>query len=338
MKPRLFSTAIVLSTAIFCSDSMAVGFQLLTVTDEGQPDLTVGLWYPSNAPNAKEPNTPFDMALAVDAPIQNANGALILISHGFGGWYAGHADTAIALAEAGYIVAAPTHTGNTWSDMSSPVEKWLLDRPRHISKVIDHLLLDGAVSTHVDKEKIGLFGFSAGGYTAVGLIGGVPDIEHARKHCLEYPAEFVCAEGLIDGMLNSGMDTLPDNAWGADQRIKAASIAAPAGAFAYPASSLVNVNADVQLWSAQFDHSVPSETNAALLADRLPASPETHWIENANHFAFLITPCREAFKREDPEEYKLVCEDMPEFDRYAFHRDMNAKVVSFYNHKLGLVQ
>ena len=336
MKKQLVGSLILGLAAMSSSAVNAVGFKELIVSDEGSKALTVGLWYPTDTAEPAEPNTRFGMALAIDAPINDANGGLIVMSHGYSGWYAGHADTAVALAKAGYIVAAPSHTGNTWSDMSSSVPKWVLDRPRHISLLIDHLFVNELTAPHLAPAKVGMYGFSAGGYTAVGLIGGVPDFKVASEHCEQYPQEFVCAEGLVGAMLDAKMEALPASAWGADNRIQAAVIAAPGWAFAYPESALDNVTADVQLWSAMLDESVPTETNAALLAEYLPKEPETHWVENASHFAFLVMPCREAFKKEDPVEYEMVCGDVPGFDRYQFHTDMHKEMVRFYNDKLNV--
>ena len=335
MKTPLSTLLFGATIALASPHGNAAGFKLIDVPDAGHPDLTVGVWYPSNMAVPENPNTRYGLSVAMDAPLGEANGALIVISHGYGGWYAGHADTAIALADAGYIIAAPSHTGNTWSDMSSTLVEWSLDRPRHVSRLIDHVLQRDSLASDIDPQKIGFYGFSAGGYTALGLIGGVPDMKHAEQHCNQYPDEFLCSEGWLDAMIEADMDKLPASAWGADKRIQSAVIAAPAWAFAYPSASLSQVTADIQLWSAEFDHSVPTATNAAFLAEQLPTSPEMHWIEGANHFAFLVTPCREAFKKEDPVEYKFVCADADGFDRLAFHESMHKEMVRFYDASFG---
>ena len=327
----LVAQAALIATLILPWQSHAAGFRSLQLADPGDKDLQVGLWYPSSELPPAEPNTEFGLSVAHDAPIANANGGLILISHGFSGWYAGHADTAAALADAGYVVAAPSHTGNTWSDMSSSLDQWMIDRPRHISRVIDQLLTDEHLSPVIDPAKIGVYGFSAGGYTAIGLIGGIPDLTLADRHCADHPQEFVCAEGMIDQIKAKRMDKLPADAWGADPRIKAAVIAAPGFGFAYSQKSLENVSAVVQLWSGERDSSVPTETNAALLKARLPNPPEAHWVDKAGHFAFLVMPCREAFRQADPEEYALICGDAEGFDRYAFHDEMHIEMVRFFD-------
>ena len=309
----------------------AAGFQLLEVEDAGHARLNVGLWYPSNRAAPAEPNTEFELPVALNAPMGVTNGGLIVISHGFGGWYGGHADTAIALADAGFLVAAPTHNGNTWSDMSSSIDQWALDRPRHVSRVMDYMLESTQFNPYIDEEKIGVYGFSAGGFTALGLIGGVPDFDQMTSHCAHQPQEYVCSEGMIDDILKANMGALARSAWGADERVSAAAIAAPGLGFAYTASSLASVSADVQLWSGELDNSVPTETNAGWLADQLPVEPETHWIEKANHFAFMTVACRDAFKQADPQEYAVVCSDADGFDRYGFHEHLHVEMIRFFN-------
>ncbi len=345
---RSHLTAFMLFAALQCCSSALfaeVGFRQLTVPDRqsdvpgqsSRPDLTTGLWYPSNTKAAKEPNTRFGHALAVDAPfIDSEKYPLILISHGFGGWYAGHANTAKALAEAGYIVAAPSHTGNHFADMSSPVERWAIDRPRHISATLDYLLGDSSIGKYINAEKVAVYGFSAGGFTALSLIGAVPDLDAASRHCAVDSSEYVCAEGMIERLQAAGSGEPGNSAWGYDDRISAAVIAAPGLAFAYTEEGLRNVQVPVQLWSAEHDHSVPHASNAAHLAETLPEKPDLRLVENANHFAFLLMPCRPAFEEEDPVEYAVVCGDAPGFDRRQFHRVMNAEMVLFFGGVLGV--
>lgn len=330
MKSKLTNIILASSFAVTSLSIEAAGFRQLNISDPGHPDLSVGLWYPSDQPTPNDANTEFGLAVAKGASIASTNGGLIVISHGYGGWYAGHADTAAALADAGFVVAAPTHNGNTWSDMSSPIQQWALDRPRHVSRVIDHVLEEIDLNQHVDPEKIGVYGFSAGGYTALGLIGGTPDLDHAMQYCNDEPREFACSEGMIEQMSGADMHTLPLSAWGLDSRIKAASIAAPGLGFSYTKATLARVTADVQLWSGELDDSVPTKSNAASIAAQLPQKPETHWVDQANHFAFMTVACREAFKKDDPEEYQLVCGDAEGFDRNVFHREMHKEMLRFF--------
>lgn len=334
----LQTKALLILCALSCIPQFAssAGFRTASATDGDSKPLRVGIWYPSEDAITTKPHPRYGLDVAIDAPIANANGSVIVLSHGYSGWYAGHADTAIALADAGFIVAAPSHTGNTFTDMSSSPDQWVLDRPRHISRVIDYLLTDTDFEPHVNDQKIGVYGFSAGGLTAMNLIGAVPDIEKANQHCVDDPSEFVCAEGLVGALDAAGVNELPKNAWGADRRISAAVIAAPALGFAFSEQQLMDVKADVQLWSADLDFSVPTNTNAAHIANNLPTQPEIHWIDNATHYSFLIVPCREAFKNEDPVQYETVCSDNQGFNRRAFHDAMHTQMIRFFSESFGL--
>jgi len=196
------------------------------------------------------------------------------------------------------------------------------------------MLENDVLSKHIDPEKLGVYGLSAGGYTAMGLIGAVPDVERMQTHCTQYTEEYVCSEGMVDAVMRAGMDSLPDNDWGADSRIKAAAIAAPAFGFAYTSETLANVSADIQFWSAGNDQSVPTDTNVTWLETQLPVKPETHRIAQANHFASMVVPCRDTFKAADPEEYEMVCGDAKGFDRREFHVQMHTEMIRFSNSSL----
>ena len=76
------SPLLILTTIAFHSLAMASpGFRLLQVPDPGQEDITVGLWYPTDTVAADLPNTKFGHALAVDAPLNDAQHRLIMLSH-----------------------------------------------------------------------------------------------------------------------------------------------------------------------------------------------------------------------------------------------------------------
>jgi predicted dienelactone hydrolase len=92
-----------------------VGFRDIHVESGGET-LRVALWYPADATSGQSTVGPFTMAASRDAPIGGGRHGLVLISHGTGGGRFNHRDTAIRLAGAGYIVAAPEHAGDSWRD------------------------------------------------------------------------------------------------------------------------------------------------------------------------------------------------------------------------------
>jgi predicted dienelactone hydrolase len=98
--------------------ALSAGFERTTVPDpDGQP-LEAGVWYPSEAPTSSQPIGLYQQTVAVGGAIAGRNLPLIVMSHGSGGSFEGHYDTALALAEAGFVVAAVTHTGDNYRDHS----------------------------------------------------------------------------------------------------------------------------------------------------------------------------------------------------------------------------
>ncbi|MCK7495223.1 MAG: hypothetical protein MZW92_32090 [Comamonadaceae bacterium] len=59
------------------------------------------------------------MEVARNAPVAGGGLPLVVVSHGNGGGPQSHADLALALASAGYVVAAPMHTGDNFFDQSA---------------------------------------------------------------------------------------------------------------------------------------------------------------------------------------------------------------------------
>src|SRR5690606_24030047 len=112
--------------------------------------------------------------------------------HGTGGNGLGHVDTAVALAEAGFVVAAPTHPGDNFRDQSAVGgPAWMVDRARQVARVSDYMIGGWRDRGHVDAARVGVFGFSAGGTTALIATGGEPDLGRLTSHCAA-KREFVC--------------------------------------------------------------------------------------------------------------------------------------------------
>src|SRR5437762_6086854 len=114
----------------------------------------------------------FEMQVANNAPPADGKFGFIVISHGAGGFSLNHRDLAMALASHGYVVAAPTHPRGKHSDISG-VGVWV-GRPKQVSRVIDALLEDTELGSHIQRERIGVVGHSNGGYTALAVAGAKP--------------------------------------------------------------------------------------------------------------------------------------------------------------------
>jgi predicted dienelactone hydrolase len=303
--------------------ALSAGFERVTVADPNGPPLEAGIWYPSEAPASSQRLGLYQQSVAAGAPVAGRGLPLIVMSHGSGGSFEGHYDTALALAEAGFVVAAVTHTGDNYRDQSgfTLVE----NRPRHIKALVDYMLASWPHRGTIDPARIGMFGFSAGGFTALVAIGGVPDMTLSAAYCAAHPDEWACRKVREHP---AGAPATPP-AFVHDPRIAAAVVAAPAIGYSFTPQGLAGIKASIQLWRGDSDEVLPHPRHAQNVYDGLPTKPEYHVVPNAGHFAFLA-PCTPAFEAVAPD----ICRDPAGFDRAAFHREFNAAVVAFFKAKL----
>jgi predicted dienelactone hydrolase len=306
--------------------ALSVGFEQVMVPDPDGPPLEAGIWYPSGAPASPQRLGLYEQTVATGAAVAERGLPLIVVSHGTGGSFEGHYDTALALAEAGFVVAAVTHTGDNYRDQSQVGR--LDNRPRHIKALIDYMLASWQHRDVLDQPRIGMFGFSAGGFTALVAIGGTPDLRTVGPYCAEHPDEWSCRM-LKERKINVSASPTTPPTWVHDPRIAAAVVAAPAVGYAFSAEGLAGIKVPIQLWRGDSDEILPHPNYAQAVYDRLPAKPDYRVVPNAGHFAFLA-PCTPALAGIVPE----ICRDPAGFDRAAFHRKFNPGVVAFFRAKL----
>ncbi len=321
--------AILMAVLVAPSPAASAGLKLIDIPADGTgPSLTGAIWYPCRTAPAE---IAFDLATvtaAKDCPVSGEDHPLIVISHGLNGDFLGHHDTAAALADAGFVVAAINHpldSSQSAIRLSGDLRS-MIDRPKDVKRLIDYMLGNWADASRIDPDRIGAFGFSRGGYTILTAIGGEPDFE----------------------LVLSNYPTFPGNRWpeqirrGAaraeapvhDRRIKAAVIADPALGSIFTKSGLMGVSVPVMLWAAELGGDGVSLDDSASVARNLPMAPDYRVVPKARHFAFHA-PCNAAFTKVvtdfgEPE----ICVDAHGFERVAFHRRLNADIVAFFRDRL----
>jgi predicted dienelactone hydrolase len=313
----LFAAAL-LSAAPVRAEATEVGFSELRIPNGDQKPLLVGVWYPTAGPAQDRPLGAYVQMVAPDAPVAGEHLPLIVMSHGNGGTYQNNYDTALALAKAGFVAVAVSHTGDTHEDQSRAVYYMLSEWPDHAK---------------IDANRVGVFGFSIGAFTALVAVGGVPDLSlteaHAKAHPEYYDAQVAKRTGASPEAIAMLRSKLPASTWVHDPRIKAAVAAAPALGFTFSREGLKDIKVPIQLWRAGDDHILPHPDYAEAVRIALPTPPEYHVVENADHFDFLA-PCTDMLRQFAP----VICVSRPGFDRAAFHQTFNAEVVRFFKETL----
>lgn len=302
----------------------AVGFQRAEIPDPAGGTLELALWYPSDAPATPRRLGPYTQTVAVDGALRGERLPLVLISHGAGGNLAGHHDTAIALAEAGFIAAALTHRGDSTEDQSlSGTARGLANRPRQYHVVMDWLLTTWPGRAAVDPGRIGGFGYSAGGFTVLVAAGGEPNLARIPLHCALQPADPSCRFGRPEPAPAAPLE------WVHEPRLRAIVVAAPGPGHVFVPNGLASVTMPVQLWNGRFDEVLLHPWHAEQVRYALPNPPLHAEVQLAGHYAFLA-PCPPAMLAAVPE----ICIDPPGLDRADFHREFNAAVVSFFRSQM----
>lgn len=289
------------STAVaFAAPS--VGLLELPATADLRP---VTVHYPSSSPPQPVQHGATRQMLAPKGTPLRGNGRLVVISHGTGGAPWGHADLARALVQAGYVVALPEHRGDTfrdyseWGTFESPNR-----RPLEVSRTIDAVARDPRLAPLLDLRQVGVYGMSAGGFTALTLAGGRWSPQQFVRHCDAHLADdwYFCTGPIV--ALNGGwLDGLKlwlarheihrrfddDTAWRqhTDPRVAAIVAAVPAAA-AFDLQSLRQPKVPLGLVTMGGDRwLLPRFHSSAVLAACAPRCEEVAHLPDGGHGAML---------------------------------------------------
>lgn len=318
------STLWAFTVALLClgSPAKAAGIQLL----QSDPALAGAIWYPcAGKPThvtlgSLSVGVDFDLKGVKDCPVTGAKLPLVIFSHGRGGWFGQNHDTVETLADAGFVVAAINHPGDTTNDSSrrDTLSLWG-SRPADMVRLLDFVLNDWKDRSVIDPTKVGFFGFSIGASTGLVLMGTKPDFARVAGLCKETTG--ACAQ------LHNG--EMPPAAR-PDARIRAAVIVDPPPTV-LTRENLAAINVPFQFWRSQFGGpGVGDGAGTARVADSLRGKSDSHVVA-AGHYAFLA-PCSIELAAAVPR----ICTDVPAgFDRAGFHREFNAAVVRYFRGQLG---
>jgi predicted dienelactone hydrolase len=180
----------------------SVGLTTLPATALDGP---VTVFYPSSTPAQTIKRGPFELELAEHGSPVLGNGRLVVISHGSGGSPWVHSDLARSLVQAGFVVAMPQHRGDNYLDDRHPGPQSWAQRPAEVSRAIDALGRDLRFAPGLNLNRVGMYGMSAGGHTALSMAGGQWSPLGFTQHCEAHLAnDFQTCVGLIT-RLNGGI-------------------------------------------------------------------------------------------------------------------------------------
>jgi predicted dienelactone hydrolase len=276
-------------------------------------ELRITVWYP--AADAVEsplvigpPGRPlFDVGSVAPNAAFAGDGAqrpVILLSHGFGGtarimgWFG------IPLARSGYVVIAVDHPGNNSVDeMTVAGARLWWDRAEDLRSALDAIGRDPAIGPHMDWGRVGVAGFSAGGFTALVAAGARVEPPRLARFCDENPDDGICRPQLEfaiapeDYAKNLAVpDVAAETARAGDDhaipQIRAAFAMAPALVQALDPASLARLSTPVHIVLGDADTVAPPTTNGIVAGAAIP-NAEVDRLPGVGHYDFLAS-CTDA--------------------------------------------
>lgn len=343
MRPALLSRwllAAALALVASAADA-SVGVTEIAATDVDGP---VTVFYPSDGEARPLRRGPFSLPAALDGVPAKGNGRLVVISHGSGGAPWVHADLARTLVEAGFTVAFPEHRGDNYKDLSAVGPASWKRRPQEVTRAIDAVGRDPRFARLLALDKVGMFGMSAGGHTALTLAGGRWSPSRLAEHCQAHIAEdFQACVGLttrLDGGALDGMKKavalwvirvkLNDPAWytHGDPRIAAVVAGVPFAAD-FDAASLASPRVPLGIVTARQDRWLVPRFHSDAIVAPCAGCERIADLANGGHGA-LLSPL-------PPDLSGLLADllkDPPGFDRAALP-ELHAKIAAFFRKHLS---
>jgi predicted dienelactone hydrolase len=271
-------------------------------------ELRITIWYPA-APSASEAplnigprgKPPLFVAgsAALDAPFEDVHPRpVILLSHGFGGtarimgWFG------TALARQGYVVIAVDHPGNNGRDpmtVAGAVLSW--ERPGDLATALNAAKSDPEIGPHLDLNRLGAAGFSAGGYTTLIEAGARVDFKRFVAFCDAHPDDGVCAPQKEFQFARADAEALLASPAGAAALahsrddlsiagVRAAFVMAPAIVQGLDPDSLKAMRVPVAIILGDADKVAPPATNGEAAAALIPGAKLTV-LPHVSHYDFL---------------------------------------------------
>jgi predicted dienelactone hydrolase len=314
---RRLALAAALCSVALAAHASPVGERHLTTTDASaalrdaahQPTVRVTVWYPAAAGVTEQridlgpPGKPYFIvgAVAEDAAFADATPRpAILFSHGYGGTARMMAWFGVPLARAGYVVIAVDHPGNNGADKMTPAGALMpWDRVQDLAAALSAAEADPVIGPHIDGRRVGVAGFSAGGFTALVAAGAQVDMDRFVAFCRTRPADGVCKPQKELPLSQSDFErTLADPALAGDvahakddhriPQVRAAFAIAPAIVQGLPPEGLKSIDVPVAIILGDADPIAPPSTNG-LIAARLIPHAKLKVLPGVGHYDFLST-------------------------------------------------
>ncbi|HUA80384.1 MAG TPA: hypothetical protein VL997_08435 [Dyella sp.] len=336
---------LVLPSVLLAQAVTGVGFHAIAIPDPVNGGTMPGyVFYPSAGAKGVTAIGPYDINATRNAPPTAGAKPLVVISHGHGGSDLGHHDLATYLASHGFVVATLEHPKDNFHDASGSSHATVLaGRPIQVKAIISTLLADRQWKNLIDANRIGVAGFSAGGYTGLLIVGAVPHFARVIDYCQRYPKDEGTCRDVPEIEAEARRQSMTLEQWAArlqssltqwgntnDPRVKAAFVMAPPGLL-FDQTGIEKVDRPVFLYYGDADRVLTPSENGARIRPWMKTLAGVKVVHNAGHWVFLA-PCSAEMSKENPD----ICSDPPGVDRAKVHAQLDADALAFFRKTLHI--
>ncbi|WP_456967816.1 alpha/beta hydrolase family protein [Luteibacter sp. HA06] len=310
--------------------------------------LAITVWYPAIDGAREEPldmgspGHPLFLAgkAAQEAPFAPGKHPVVLLSHGFGGTARMMSWFGTELARDGYVVVGVNHPGNNgMGPMTVAGAALWWERAEDLKAAFAAVRKDKTIAAHIDPARLGVAGFSAGGFTAFLLAGATVDLPRLEAFCDAHPADGVCKPQkeapeisgpalrnsvYSDPVLQAQLAHAKDNH--SIPAVKAVFAIAPALVQAIAPDSFARIHVPTAIVLGVDDKVAEPATNGDIAVKAIPGATITR-LPGVGHYDFLST-CTAAAKAS-----VSICADV-KLPQEATHAEALAKAKALFDSAL----
>jgi predicted dienelactone hydrolase len=230
------------------------------------------------------------------------------------------------------------HPGNNGRDpmtIAGAVLSW--ERPGDLATALDTAKSDPTIGPHLDLDRLGAAGFSAGGFTSLVEAGARVDFDRFLRFCDAHPDDGICAPQkefqfsradaeafFAQPAAKSALAHAKDDL--SIPGVKAAFVMAPGIVQSLDPESLKSMRAPVRILLGDADKVAPPATNGEVAAALIPGAKLTA-LPHVGHYDFLAE-CTSAGDATVP-----VCPT--QIPRAATHKTAIDEALAFFDATLG---
>lgn len=311
---------------------VSAGYDSLRIAEAGGRPIQLDVWYPTtSAEQAHGYN--FGMgSVAEGAAISGEKLPVVLLSHGSMGAASNYSWIAEPLARHGYVVLGVSHFGESPvfgpTTMNPATVTHFGDRTRDINAALDFLISKSVYASHLDPERLGALGHSAGGATVLMLAGAGFSMADMRAYCVQARAVDKGCQ-YPTGAPSSDQIPVPS-----PRPIKALVLMDPAAGPGFIPGGLQALKTPALVIGSVDDDFLPFSAHAERIGDLLGSAETVRLAGGEGHFVY-VDRCSLPISVMGVK----LCTDRAGVDRDATHARLVPQILAFFDRRLeGLDQ